>query len=75
MQVFWDVMPCHWPNSSQRFEWCIGKISLLGLHPPVHEDCLTLKINVILSFETMELLLSNNNNNNNMVEQPTILNH
>ena len=75
MQVFWDVMPCHWPHSSQCFEGsqCIGKVSLLGLHPPAQEDCLTLKINAILCFETMELLLSNNNNN--MVEQPRILNH
>jgi len=48
MQVFWDVMPCHWPYSSQHFEgsWCIGKVSLLRLH------CLTLKINAVLAFET-----------------------
>jgi hypothetical protein len=75
MQVFWDVMLCHWPNSSQRLEGsqCIGKVSLLGLCLPVQEDCLTLKINAIFSFETLELLLSNNNNNR--VEQPRILNH
>jgi hypothetical protein len=54
VQVFRDVILCHWVSSSWSFE---GSFSVKHLSWAVQEDCLTQKIKALWSFRMSETVL------------------